>query len=236
MCSRLLILLSALCLASCSIRPEQETKTVSESEFILRWLKAEGHDTQGLVVSKDGPDVGENHTYLHRNGKLVGYHKIDTIWERRGKETEDLTNITSIQFGYEPSDERVIFTIEDPEQIAVWCAEYINTTEHAKNKGRLIPLTKDAGFPELQCEAGKSSGHCCSIGLRFFRKNKVVLTLDGHLDTSPEFDGGLKRNEALHRLVKGHAHEALQQREAKKRAEEPSEPADPNPFDPQGSG
>jgi hypothetical protein len=217
-----------LLLAGVTYLAAGEELSMAESR-ILRLMKAYDIDPTGLELEEH-----KQYVWMRREGTLVGYYTLDLVWERRQWDPVDLDGVTSIKFGYDPSvtDSITWFTVDDPEEIAVWAAEYAKRMEFARYFHCFVPLTDKAGFPARR-EEHESHGVCmCSLGLRFYHGEDLILTLKGHLDDRPEIDDGM-RNEAIHFLVAVRMKEVIR---AQRRREVGEEDLDPFATDADTTG
>jgi len=139
---------------------------------------------------------------IKRDGKVIGYNVNTSVWEPAPMPKIDLSKVTSITYGYNnPSITDDWFILEDKAIIAVWSSIYLKHSQRERRYSHFVPVTKDAGFTETNDEHQFGGGCMCSLALRFYAGEKIILELKGHMHKSSIIDSGMK-NEVLHTLVK----------------------------------
>lgn len=135
--------------------------------------------------------------------------------------------MTKITYGDGPNF--TSFTVDDPEEIALWASEYRRCMEFSRHFYNLVPLNEQAGFKPIRDEFSSFSSCLCLTALRFYRDDALVLELKGDLARKPEIDSGM-RNIALHHLIMFREWEADKTRRAAQREAEGGDALAEDPF------
>ncbi|BDS07372.1 hypothetical protein NT6N_24120 [Oceaniferula spumae] len=186
-------------------------------------------ETSGVSFEESGSLV-----LIKRDGKVIGYNVNTSVWEPTPVSKMDLSKVTSIAYGYNrPNITDDWFTLKDKTIISVWSSVYLKHTQRERRYSHFVPISTDAGFTETNDEHQFGGGCMCSLALRFYAGEKIILELKGHMHKSSIIDFGMK-NEVLHTLVKQRMMKINQSRRAMQSkvpdSEVNSSGEEPDPF------
>lgn len=190
------VTISAFFCLLCAFSYAEETKKM---QWVRKSMNAYGWDTKDVSFQEVGRQAQP--VIIMRSNKVVGYYFEESVWERRDADVSGLNEVTKIVFGYDRPAMPKLFEIDDADEVAIWVGAYQNHTEFERRFSSFVPTAKSAGF-EIKRNEFQFGGACmCSLALRFYAKDKVVLELKGHIQSHSGIDSGM-RNQVMHELAK----------------------------------